>query len=82
MPGLADCKPRKGRLIRHPYASTYVDIDRIKVSTARFGNASVRTTIPAQVAVQLDLEAGSAISWKVDRVKGKWIAMMQRAWSD
>ena len=55
-----------------------MDIDKTKVSTARPGSASVRTTIPAHVAVQLGLEAGNSISWKLDKARGRWLATIQK----
>ena len=65
-------------MIRRPYGSTYMNIDITKVSTARPGSASVRTTIPAHVAVQLGLEAGSELSWKLDKVRGRWMASVSK----
>lgn len=55
-----------------------MDIDKTKVSTARPGSASVRTTIPAHVAVQLGLESGSEVLWKLDKVRGRWLATIQK----
>ena len=55
-----------------------MDIDKTKVSTARPGSASVRTTIPAHVAVQMDLGAGDVLAWKLDKVRGRWIASVSK----
>ena len=55
-----------------------MSIDKTKVSTARPGSASVRTTIPAHVAVQMDLEAGDVLTWKLDKARGRWLATIQK----
>ena len=52
--------------------------DETKVAAARARSASVRTTIPAHVANQMGLEAGDVLAWKLDKVRGRWIASVSK----
>ena len=52
--------------------------DETKVAVARSRSASVRTTIPAHIASQMELEAGDVLAWKLDKVRGRWMASVSK----
>ena len=52
--------------------------DETKVAVARSHSASVRTTIPAHIAGQMELGAGDVLAWKLDKVRGRWIASVSK----
>lgn len=49
-----------------------------RVAAAHSNGVSVRTTIPANVAVMLGLESGNTIKWKVDKDGAGWTAMIRK----
>ena len=49
-----------------------------KVSIAKAESVSVRTTIPANIAQQMGLETHDILDWKLDKIKGKWIATIEK----
>lgn len=48
--------------------------DETKVASARARSVSMRTTIPAHITKQMDLEVGDVLVWKMDKVRGRWNA--------
>lgn len=49
-----------------------------KVSIAQSKSVSLRTTIPSNVAEQLNLTAGDTLSWKMDKTDNVWIATIRK----
>ena len=47
------------------------------IASARSESRSLRTTIPVFVVEQLGLAEGQKLTWKVDKVDGKWIAIFK-----
>lgn len=45
-----------------------------KVVASRAGTVAVRTTIPAHITQQMDVVAGDTLLWKLDKVRGRWVA--------
>ena len=39
---------------------------------------SLRTTVPIGVTKKLGLKRGDVVVWDVDKVKGKWIAIVEK----
>ncbi len=40
---------------------------------------SVRTTIPKNIARKLELGPGVHLEWDIDKVDGKWVAIIKKA---
>lgn len=57
---------------------TRMDSHQSKVSAARPESISKRTTIPAFVAKQMDLSVGDVLDWKIDKIEGRWVAVITR----
>ena len=52
--------------------------DETKVAAARSRSMSMRTTIPSHIAKQMDLGVSDVLVWKMDKVRGRWIAIMSK----
>lgn len=52
--------------------------DKSRVSAAKSGHISVRTTIPAHIARKMELRVGSTVEWDLDKVNGQWVATIRR----
>lgn len=48
------------------------------ISSARSASDSLRTTIPVFVVSQLNLTTKDQLEWKVDKVDGKWVAVIEK----
>ena len=53
-------------------------VGRSRISAARTGHISVRTTIPMHIANKMELLVGSTIEWDLDKVDGSWIATIRK----
>ena len=49
-----------------------------KVAKAKPETTSVRTTIPAHVADKLGLDAGDTLDWDIDKIDGRWVAVLSK----
>lgn len=48
------------------------------VSAARSASKSLRTTIPTHIAKQLNLAVKDQLDWSVDKVGGRWVAIIEK----
>jgi hypothetical protein len=49
-----------------------------KTSIARPGSASLRATIPEGIVAFLDLKQGDKLEWKMELIKNKRVAVVQK----
>lgn len=53
--------------------------DETIVALAVRESKSVRTTIPKHIATKLGLVQGVHLKWDIDKIEGRWVAVIQKA---
>ena len=52
---------------------------KTKVSIAKTGTKSLRTTIPEGIVAYLDLKAGDTLEWKMEIIDGKKAVVVKKS---